>query len=643
VLAAAALLSGALFVRRLRQLVGLVRVAAPARRSGDVARRVRNETTIVLGQRKLFQRFGPGLMHALIFWGFLVLLPTIVIAAIGVVDKRATLPWLGHQGWYLLLDDVFAVLVLGSVLAALWIRKVSRPQRFEGSHLAEADFILALIATIVVTLLLWHAARIALGLNEWPRAWSPVSNGLSHLFGHNQAMRVLERAFVWAHLLTILSFLAYLPHSKHLHILVAAVNVWFGRTEAGGHLEPLRFDDPDVPEEDIRYGAGSAGDLTWKQVLDALSCTECGRCQDACPAFATGKILSPKLVIMGLRDDLVAGSEAPLVPNAVPEESVWDCVTCGACVQACPVSIEHVDHIVDLRRHLVMVDSSFPSEAGPMLRDVERSSNPWGHAQSERADWAASLGVRVLQPGEPAPEYLYWVGCASSFDERGRRAAESIAKLLRNAGVDFAILGPRESCTGDPARRIGNEYVFQALAEQNVAVLNDAGVRKIVTGCPHCFNTIGNEYPDFGGRYEVVHHSELLASLLHERRLAAPAAGERTITYHDSCYLARHNDVLEGPRELVAAVGQPVEMRRSGRSTFCCGAGGAHMWMEERGKPINLERVREAAETGADTLAVACPFCTVMLDDGVQGAGAPLRVVDVATLLAEEIDAGAGD
>jgi Fe-S oxidoreductase len=288
-----------------------------------------------------------------------------------------------------------------------------------------------------------------------------------------------------------------------------------------------------------------------------------------------------------------------------------------------------------------MVDASFPTESEPMLRDVERASNPWGNAQSARADWAASLGVRVLHPGDPAPEYLYWVGCASSFDERGRRAAESIAKLLQKAGVDFAILGPRESCTGDPARRIGNEYVFQALAEQNVAVLGEAGVRKIVTGCPHCFNTIANEYPDFGGRYEVVHHSELLASLLREQRLAPPAPGERTITYHDSCYLARHNDVLEGPRELVATVGQPVEMRRSGRTTFCCGAGGAHMWMEERGKPINLERVREAAETGADTLAVACPFCTVMLDDGVQSAGAGMRVVDVATLLAEGVEAGA--
>jgi Fe-S oxidoreductase len=607
-----------------------------------VRRRVGNELTIVLGQRKLLQRFGPGLMHAFIFWGFLVLLPTILIALIGIVDKASTLPWLGHQGWYAFLVDLFAVLVLVGVVAAVWIRKVQRPRRFEGSHLGEADLILALIAIIATTLLVWHAARIGLGINDWPKSASPVSHALSHLFGHNAATRTLERVFVWAHVLTILAFLAYLPHSKHLHIFSAAVNVWFARTGPGGRLEPLRFDDENVPEDELRFGVGTAKDLTSKEILDGFSCTECGRCQDACPAFATGKVLSPKLVIMGVRDNVFAQSDDPIVPTNVPEEMIWDCVTCGACVQACPVSIEHIDHIVDLRRHQVMVESSFPAEAEPMLRDIERASNPWGRAQSERADWAAELGVKILEPGDPAPEYLYWVGCASSFDERARKTAESTAKLLQAAGVEFAILGPRESCTGDPARRIGNEYVFQAFAEQNVATLNEAGITKIVANCPHCFNTLANEYPDFGGRYEVIHHSELLARLVEEGRLTAAkndGADPLKITYHDSCYLARHNDVLEGPRELVAAVGQPVEMARARKQTFCCGAGGAHMWMEERAKPINIERVREAAATGADTLAVACPFCTVMLDDGVQAEQPDLRVADVATLLAEALDA----
>jgi Fe-S oxidoreductase len=571
-------------------------------------------------------------MHAFVFWGFLVLFPTIVMAMISAVDQDETLPWLGHQGWYFALSDVFVILVLVGVIAAAVNRKIVRPKRFEGSHFGEADFILAMIAAVVLTLLCWHAARIAAGLNEWPARASFLSHALSGAFptGGDTA----ERFFVWAHLCVILAFLAYLPRSKHLHIATAAINVWFGRTRHRGRLEPLRFD---VPDEEMRFGAGTAADLTWKQILDGYSCTECGRCQDACPAYATGKVLSPKLVIMGIRDQVFARSEEPIAGNGVPVESIWDCVTCGACVEVCPVSIEHVDHIVDLRRHLVMVESSFPAEAEPMLRDVERSSNPWGKPQTERAAWADGLGVRVLEPGDPAPEYLYWVGCAASFDERARVAAESTAKLLKAAGVDFAILGPRESCTGDPARRMGNEYVFQAFAEQNVATLDEAGVTKIVASCPHCLNTLGNEYPDFGGRYEVVHHTELLASLVRDGRLA-PAADGRSITYHDSCYLARHNDVRTAPRELVAAVGQPVEMSRSGKQTFCCGAGGAHMWMEERGRGINEERVREAAETGADTLAVACPFCTVMLDDGVRASGKELRVVDVSTLLAESLE-----
>ncbi len=646
-----AAVAGGLFGRRALLLVRLVRAAQPSDRSGEVPARLRNEAVIAFGQRKLLQRLGPGLMHAFIFWGFLALFPTILMALIAVVDRGQTIPWLGHQGWFALLVDVFCVLVLAGVVAAVAIRKLQRPARFEGSHMGEADLILALIAGIVTTLLLWHASLIALHLNEWPSGWSPVSRALSHLFGGGQRTHDAERVFVWAHVLIVLGFLAYLPRSKHLHIMTAVINVYFGRTRARGRLEPLRFDE-EGPEEDIRMGSGTVSDMTWKQVVDAYSCTECGRCQDACPAWATGKDLSPKLLIMGLRDHLfaegplavaarAAGGQPdspPLVPGAVTDDVVWDCVTCGACVQECPVSIEHIDHIVDLRRHLVMVEARFPAEAEPMLRDVERSSNPWGKAQAERAAWAEGLGVRVLEPGDPPPEVLYWVGCAASFDERAKASAESTAKLMKAAGVDFAILGPREACTGDPARRMGNEYVFQAFAEQNVGTLNEAGVGKIVTSCPHCFNTLSNEYPDFGGSYDVVHHSELLAELVRDGRIA-PTGGEERITYHDSCYLARHNDIAQDPRELVAAVGQPVEMEKTGKRTFCCGAGGAHMWMEERGRGINEERVRQAAETGAETLAVACPYCTIMLDDGVRTSGRDLRVADVATLLAESVEA----
>jgi Fe-S oxidoreductase len=636
--------AGALFGRRALFLWRLVRMGKPVERFDDVPRRLRAEAEVVLGQRKLLQLAGPGIVHAFIFWGFLVLFPTIVIALVGAVDRDATLPWLGRQGWFAFVVDVFAVLVLVGVFCAFWIRKVDRPKRFEGSHLGEADLILGWIAAIVATLLLWHGSRIALGLNEWPADASFVSKHVADRFGTGLATQIAERALVWAHVTLILGFLVYLPYSKHLHILTAAANVFFGRTRARGRLEPLRFDE-ELPEAELRFGVGTVADLTWKQMVDAFSCTECGRCQDACPAHATGKVLSPKLLIMGVRDQLFAegpraldGAElTPIVGNGVPEEMVWDCVTCGACIHECPVSIEHVDHIVDLRRRLVMVDSRFPAEAGTMLRDVERGGNPWGKPQVDRAAWAEGLGVRVLEPGDAPPEILYWVGCAASFDERARVAAESTAKLLRSAGVDFAILGPRESCTGDPARRMGNEYVFQSFAEQNIATLGEAGVTKIVASCPHCFNTLAGEYPDFGGHYEVLHHTELLAQLLREERIA-PVAGETEITYHDSCYLARHNDVGAAPRELVAAVGTPVEMGRVGKRTFCCGAGGAHMWMEERGGAINEERIREAVETGAGTLAVACPFCTVMLDDGARSTASDLRVVDVATLLVEAID-----
>jgi Fe-S oxidoreductase len=633
-LAVALMVAGVLFTRRALHLYRLVRSGKPAARFSDVTARAKAEAVVVVGQSKLLQRLAPGLVHAAIFWGFLVLFPTIVIAMIGAVDPHSTLPWLGAQGWYALMVDVFAVLVLAGVVAAFFIRKVQRPKRFVGSHLGEADLILALIAGIVITLLVWHASQIALGYNDYPASWAPVSGSIASLLS-GPLLPYLERAAVWAHVLIILTFLVYLPYSKHLHIVVAAINVYFGRTRARGRLEPIDFEKP---EAEVRFGSARAADMTWKQMLDTMSCTECGRCQDVCPAYATGKALSPKLLIMGMRDQLLSGATTPIVPNAVTDDVVWDCVTCGACMRECPVGIEHVDHIIDLRRNLVMVESRFPEEAGAMLRDVDRSSNPWGKPQADRTHWAEGLGVRVLKQGDQAPDVLFWVGCAPAFDERARKAAVSTAKLMQMAGVDFAILGPREACTGDPARRMGDEYTYQRLAGQNVATLNETGMKRIVTTCPHCFNTIGSEYPDFGGRYEVVHHTEFLAELVREGKLA-PMPSEQTITYHDSCYLARHNDVRSQPRELVNAVGKAIEMPRNRERTFCCGAGGARMWMEEkRGRPINQERVREAAATGAETLAVACPFCTVMLDDGVRETGVKLQVIDLATLLAEAVE-----
>jgi Fe-S oxidoreductase len=583
-------------------------------------------------------------MHAAIFWGFVVLLPTIVEAAIAIVDRDGHLPLIGDTVWFAWVVDLFAVGVLAGLAVAVWIRKVQRPDRFRGSHLEEADRILLMIAAIVVSLLLWQATRIALGLTD---AHGPVSDWLAG-FADGVGTATLERAeraFVWLHMLLVLAFLAYLPGSKHLHIVTAAPNVWLAKAGPGGRLEPLRI-DLEGPEEDLRFGAEVATDLTRKQTLDLFSCTECGRCQDVCPAWATGKPLSPKLLIMGLRDHVVAegaggidGAEVtlqPLVPNAVTDEVVWDCVTCGACVRECPVDIEHVDTIVDLRRHLVMAESRFPTEAGALLRGVEGpGENPWSQPASARMDWAAGLDVRVLAPGDPAPEVLFWVGCAGAFDERAREATRSTVRLLQAAGLDVAVLGTRESCTGDPARRMGHEFLFQSLAERNVSTLNEAGVTTIVASCAHCFNTLANEYPDYGGTYEVVHHSELLARLVREGRLH-PSRDSVAVTYHDACYLGRHNGNYDAPREVLgAAAGDVEEMPRNRERSFCCGAGGARFWMEEGGDArINETRYAEAAATGADVVATACPFCLVMLDDASNAAGEGPEVADIATLMA---------
>ena len=640
-------MSAAVFWRRARARLDVLRAARPAARTDDPGARARREVSHVLGQRKLFQKAVPGLMHAFIFWGFLVLLPTIIEAMLAAIDRDWTLPYLGHAAWFIFLQDLFATLVIVGVFTAFLIRKVQRPDRFRGSHMEEADLILLLILGIVSTLLLWNASRIALGLSSDPSA-APVADRLSSLFAGGSGTEAAERVFVWAHLLIVFGFLTYLPRSKHLHILTAAPNVYLAKNQPRGYLEPLRI-DLESTDADVRLGAAVATDLSRKEVLDLFSCTECGRCQEVCPAWNTGKALSPKLLIMDLRDQVAAEAPLitaptgtvelqPLVPNAVEDQVVWDCVTCGACVRECPVDIEHIDTIVDLRRNLVMAESRFPREAEAMLRGVEQHENPWGQPASARIDWTDGLeGIRVLQPGDPPPAYLFWVGCAGAFDDRAKHTTRSIARLLTAAGVDFAILGSRERCTGDPARRMGHEYLFQMLAEQNVAILNDAGITTIVASCAHCFNTLANEYPDYGGRYEVVHHTELLSRLQADGALrpTKPAAG--IVTYHDACYLGRHNGRFDAPRDVLAgAAAATREMPRNRERSFCCGAGGARMWMEESGdQRINDTRFAEAVATGADTVATACPYCYVMLDDAAKAAGSATRVADVATLLAE--------
>ena len=646
----------AIFSRRAYDLYRFVRLGRPVNRFDDLPRRVEQEAVVVLGQRKLLQRLGPGLMHAFIFWGFLILLTTIVEAIGEVFVRDFAIPLIGRSGWLGLIQDVFSVLVIVGIGMAVYYRKVQRPERFKGSHLEEADFILLMILGIMLTLLALNGAKIALGINEAPKVWTPASNLVAQIFEPMSEGTVdfFENVFLWSHLLLIFGFLAYIPYSKHLHIFVSEINVFFRKTKPRGKIEKLDI-DLEAADGDVRLGAGTIEDLSWKQILDTYSCTECGRCQSQCPAWNTGKPLSPKLLIMNLRDHLFEkGPEIlaaqkrdreyerePLNPNVVEDEVIWDCTTCGACVYECPVDIEHIDHIVDMRRNLVMAESRFPQEAGLLLRNLESSANPWGADQSTRADWAKGLGVRIIEDGQ-APEYLYWVGCASSFDDRAKKIAQAVAALLQKAQVPFAILGPREMCNGDPARRIGNEYLYQELARKNVETLNGASVRKVVVNCPHCFNTLKNEYPDFGGDYEVIHHTELFARLMKDGRLQPTTEVNEVLTYHDPCYLGRHNGVYDEPRDVLERIPGLTsrEMARHRERGFCCGAGGSRMWMEERlGKRVNIERTEEAISTGADTMGVACPYCLIMLDDGAKAKGETIKVVDVANVVVEATEA----
>jgi Fe-S oxidoreductase len=653
-------LAGGIFSLRAWQLFRFVRLGSPVRRLDNLPKRVEQEAVVVLGQRKLFQRLLPGLMHAFIFWGFLVLLTTIAEAFGEVVQRSFALPLIGHTRGIGLVQDVVAVMVILGVEMAVFIRKVLRPERFKGSHLEEADFILLMIMGIVLTLLALNGAKIALGINESPASWTPASNLVAQVFQEmtHGAADAFEHVFLWGHIVLILGFLAYIPYSKHLHIFVSELNVFFAKTKPRGKLDPLDLSPEALEAGTARLGAATLQDLTWKEILDTYSCTECGRCQDVCPAWNTGKPLSPKLIVMNLRDHVfeqgpkvlrAKGAESdvakvPLNPDVIEDEVVWDCVTCGACMQECPVDIEHVDHIVDMRRNLVMGESRFPAEAGTLLRNLESSSNPGGQAQTSRADGAKGLGGRVLEDGR-APEYLYWVGCAGSFDDRAKRISQAVVRVLQQAGVPFAILGPRELCTGDPARRIGNEYLFQELARKNIETLSGAGVKTIVANCPHCFNTLRNEYPDFGGEYEVIHHTQLFARLVEQGRLRPSHEVDEVLTYHDPCYLGRHNGEYEAPRRLLDRIPgvTTTEMHRHGQRSFCCGAGGSRMWMEERlGKRINMERTEEAISTGASAMGVACPYCLIMLDDGAKAKGQAIEVLDLAQVLARSLDGSAG-
>ena len=703
--------------KRLWYLVSLARAGKPATgRLVDPTARVTAEATEVLGQKKLLKWTVPGLAHVFAFWGFLVLGLTILETYGALFIADFGVPVVG--GWPVIgfLEDLFALLVLVGIAIFAFLRLTNNPaslgraSRFFGSHTKGAWLILFMIFLVVATLFWYRAAQSALG-NLPFESGAFFSDWLgSFLSGLSETtLEWIETVGIWAQIAVVLVFLVIVLNSKHLHIGAAPVNVYTSRRpNALGPLlpiyykgEPVNFEDP---PDDATFVKGHIADFTWKNYVDFMACTECGRCQSQCPAWNTGKPLSPKLMIMNLRDTMFAQApyllaakgehpglgemheqalaavsdevraevERPFIGSRegsehstedgytfdghrttglelpiIDQEALWACTMCGACVNQCPVDIEHIDHFVDMRRNQVMIATEFPSELNGLFKNLETKGNPWGMNASGRMDWISEVDfdVRVFgMDGEDTipedVEYLFWVGCAGAFEDRAKRTTKAVAELLTIAGVSFMVLGEGETCTGDPARRAGNEFLFQMQAMQNVEVLNEVKAGKIVVTCPHCLNTLKREYPQLGGNYEVVHHTELLNDLVKAGRLTPVAPVDQTVTYHDPCYLGRHNNVYVPPRDLIAATGATtIEMERRGDKSFCCGAGGARMWMEEKiGTRVNQNRGDEAIGTGASKVAVACPFCSVMLNDAVttrqsEGLAEGVEVVDIATLL----------
>jgi Fe-S oxidoreductase len=712
------------------QLLGLMRRSKrPDQRIDHPLRRLGAFAMYVLGQARLLRWPYAGILHALIFWGFLVLLTAIAQAIVEALWQGFRFDQLPGAGALAFLQDLFFLLVICGVAMALFNRLVVNPTRFRASHRGDAILILAWIGSLLVCMELNLATRIAEGAPEAVSQWRPVASALSAIFRplgpQSEALVVLHGVFFWLHLALVFGFLVYLGYSKHLHIVTAAPNVLFKNERPKGRLRSLDIEAVMNAENDAdqHFGAASLADFSWKDMLDLYTCTECGRCQTHCPAFNTGKVLSPKTLITDLRDlayeelaggyaktkhdahvvqgeahagsapsggpaesaaphaggatmwstgdhdpgavhDLdglfqpswvapdavaeavsAAGGQRPLIGGTILDETLWACTTCGACMDQCPVLIEHVPKIIDMRRHLVLDESRMPRQAETALRNIENVANPYGMSHQSRADWAKDLDV-AFAADKPDAEYLYWVGCAASFDDRARTVATALVKILKAGGVDFAILGTDEKCTGDPARRIGNEYLFQERARENVAVLARHGIRRIIVSCPHCFNTFANEYPDFGGSYEVVHHTQMIDSLLKSGRIRLDETKEQreTITYHDSCYLGRWNDIFAAPRDILERIPglRVVEMARSRSEGMCCGAGGGRMWMEESQPRVNHRRVEQAVDTEASKVATACPFCLAMFDEGIAAEQIADRIAvdDVAVYVARSLQEG---
>ncbi len=643
--------------RRLR----VWRRGKPADRSDLPSQRLRGVLLQAVAQRRTLSQAYPGIMHLCIFWGMVALFIGTVLATLDWDGTRLFLGFQFLQGavyvGYELVLDVFGVLLFAGLGMAAWRRYGAKPSRLTNAlspRFARDDaYALGILALIAVTGYLIEGLRIAVTQPSWA-AWSPIGNliamGLTSL--GDPTNRTLHTSIWIFHSLLALTFIAIIPFTKFFHIVTSPLNIYFRNLAPVGALEPIKN-----IEEAESFGAGAITDWTWKRLLDFDSCTRCGRCQDACPAHATAKPLSPQNVILKLGGYMhewpeakpANGKTAPAMRamhgEVITADELWDCTTCAACVQACPVFIDQMGAIVEMRRYLTMSEGSVSRNLNLALTSMEQNGNPYGLGRAQRADWAQGMAIKTMAETGGEVELLYWVGCAAAYDDRNKKVARAFAAVLQAAGVNFAILGKEETCTGDAARRAGNEYLFQMLAQENIDTLNRYKVKRIVATCPHCYNTLKNEYPQFGGRYEVLHHTELIADLLAQGKLklSLPAA-DGAVAYHDPCYLGRHNGIYAPARTVLGAAtgAAATELPRSHASSFCCGGGGARSWMEEsRGTRINQDRAAEAIATGANALAVSCPFCMGMLSDGVKAKVAEgarqMDVKDVAEVVVQQI------
>lgn len=628
-----------------------------------------------------------GVLHTFIFVGFFAFLLATTHHVLRLYTNQVDFSLLKYihpsldQG-YALVADIFAILVLIGILSLAYRRYVLKPKELyppaEEQHILvnkesrENPWLESLITICFITLLMisylsteglavaWLQKSNSSFTFEWFRPFTAATGWLLYqMHLPEQALVVLYHLSWWIHILCVLGFAVYIPFSKHLHLVAGPINLYFKRQQSYGKVDKKKdllamLEDENADEEAMRMGGIQyVQDLSWKNILDTFACIECGRCDDVCPANATGKELSPKWMIVNLKhlltdekDLLLAEkkSETSLVGHIMSEEALWACTTCGGCMEMCPMGIEHIVDIVGMRQYQLMEAEKFPAEFTTMFTNLERQGNPWGQAQSTRADWAKGLEIKTLsQLGDISEiDVLYWVGCAGSYDDNAKKASVAFAGLMQAAGLRFAILGKEEKCCGDPARRCGNEFLAQSLIAENVEVMNEYGVKHIVTTCPHCFHTLKNEFPDFGGRYAVKHHTELLQELILSGQLRVNThTAQLLTTFHDPCYLGRHNGVYEQPRQLLSAVGLPqVEMKQNKKASFCCGAGGGQMWKEEKtGTRVNIARTKQALDTGAELVAVGCPFCKTMIQDGVNdhGKGDTVKVRDIAEILAEAV------